>query len=399
MIECVDNLNIALRGQRVNLRSKIPFAEQIYKSFQEIAENTPGAYGKHMKQYLRESRLWLTWGWYFEILQKEQNMQEDIALEIIGQFYGKQEKTADFWEELLNVLNEYLGERDGFVLKRKKFVENLSQTAPAVYERLWDTEKFGENLARVVRISPDGEWDRGFQKYLTENKKFMRKECCQLLKIFPVHQWNWLAGDGIERLRNWMDFLEGIVKEVPECREAYEAGVLSFYRKFCTIKWNGVSLDVKSGKRIREMLRQRIMEMKENGTSLAELYLMHLREIADIPSSGVQRLTEFQIFCREYSVERQIKKDIVYQMMNSGLRYREEKEILRYVTVNFQLTGERTVEVDSAAMYRMLYGMTEEEITACCQREIFERDMIRQAIGYAREQGNYQMMGFLMQFL
>lgn len=54
-----------------------------------LSEKAWSSGDKGMKQYLAEHRLWLTYGWYVELLTKERTVQEEKALEVIGQFYGE----------------------------------------------------------------------------------------------------------------------------------------------------------------------------------------------------------------------------------------------------------------------------------------------------------------------
>ena len=148
---------------------EIPLAKEIYERYQMLSEKAWSSGDKGMKQYLAEHRLWLTYGWYVELLTKERTVQEEKALEVIGQFYGEKETDAALLDRFADILNRYWQ-----VLWRKgkqRMLASLRETAPVVYEYFWTKMEPSYVSDSIGIIMVDGLHDEHLQNFLESNKE------------------------------------------------------------------------------------------------------------------------------------------------------------------------------------------------------------------------------------
>lgn len=129
-----------------------------------LSEKAWSSGDKGMKQYLAEHRLWLIYGWYVELLTKERTVQEEKALEVIGQFYGEKETDAALLDRFADILNRYWQ-----VLWRKgkqRMLAGLRETAPVVHEYFWTKMEPSYVSDSIGIIMVDGLHDEYLQNFL-----------------------------------------------------------------------------------------------------------------------------------------------------------------------------------------------------------------------------------------
>lgn len=84
-------------------RDKIPYAEEIASHCELLAETTP-----ELQSYLRTGKLWLTLGWYRELLSEEHDSTDQKVLDIIRDIYNTKEPEEACWKQLTDAILYFL---------------------------------------------------------------------------------------------------------------------------------------------------------------------------------------------------------------------------------------------------------------------------------------------------
>lgn len=386
-------------------RDKIPYAEEIASHCEFLAETTP-----ELQSYLRTGKLWLTLGWYRELLSEEHDSTDQKVLDIIRDIYNTKEPEEACWKQLTDAILYFLINSKS--ADREKLLISYTSALPEfVMTPLLQVEEIGEFIQDCLR------WGESTE-IMEIAKSFLRiqMQCHeQRGELLPAQYFNIgfaapLRGKLTERKAEsqigWIRFLEEVTEGKPEERAACNETIISVYGQLCRFRENrkGAKPQEEEWKlwdREEDALLQWIRKMKGNGAEAVPVCLQNIfKDNRYFVADGIRNL------CEKLPMERSLPKECLYQAfqdeaMITHLNAREYYRILKYLLDTFCLTGETgeiTKNVNMKNFYQWLCYLEEVEIVFLYEKDFFPESMLRELLYLAKKKNDPEMLSLFMNF-
>lgn len=387
-------------------RDKIPYAEEIAVHVKLLAETTP-----NLRNYLRTGRLWLTWGWYMELLYEEHDSTDQKVLDIIRNIYDTKAPKETCWQQLTDTILRYLARR-GNSGERERLLLSCAGSLPEfVMTQLLQEKEIKEFILECLM------WGENTQ-ILELAKRFLRIQMrCheQRGEVLPgqyfdlgfaVRRRGKLTEQKAESLICWIRFLEEVTEGKPEERAVCNEIVISAYGQFCRFRENRIGAkpeeeEWKLWDREEAVLLQWIRKMKGNGAEaipvcLQNIFMGNRYYVAD----AIQNL------CEKLPMERSLPKECLYKAFTdeAEIMHRNAREyyrILKYLIDTFHLTGETSEilkDVNMKNFYQWLRYLDEGEILFLYEKDFFPESMLRELLYLAKKKKDTEQLSLFMNF-
>lgn len=391
--------------KRPSPRDKIPYAEEIAARCEFLSETTP-----ELKNYLRTGKLWLTWGWYRELLSEEHDSTDQMVLDIIRDIYNTKEPEEACWKQLADTILYYLSNSKS--AEREKLLISCTGDLPEfVMTQLLQEEKTGE-LIRQCLIWGEKTEVLEIAKRFLRIQMMCREQRGELLpeKYYDIDFAVPLRGKMTEQrakhLDDWIRFLDQVTEANRQERAVCSAAIIRTYGQFCRFRENRIGAkpeeeEWKLWDREEAVLLQWIRKMKGNGAEaipvcLQNIFMGNRYYVAD----AIRNL------CEKLPVERSLPKECLYRPFtdtavvtprNAWEYYR----ILKYLADTFQLTGEISEIVKDVNMknfYQWLRCLNEDEIVFLYEKDFFPENILRELLYMAKERNDPEQLSLFMNF-
>ena len=387
-------------------RDKIPYAEEIAVRCEFLAGTTPD-----LRSYLRTGRLWLTWGWYMELLCEEHDSTDQKVLDIIRNIYDTKAPEEACWQQLADTILRYLIRRKSSVELERLLLSCAGSLPEFVMTQLLQEKEIKEFILECLT------WGENTQ-ILEIAKRFLRiqmrchEQRGEVLSGpyfnlgFAVLRRGKLTEQQAESLTGWIRFLEEVTEGKPEERAVCNETVISTYSKFCRFRENRKGAKPEGEEwqlwdREEAALLQWIRKMRGNGTEAVPVCLQNIfKENRYFVAGSIQNL------CEKLPIERSLPRECLYRPFteeaiitpqNAGEYYR----ILKYLLDTFCLTGETAgaaKDINAEKFYRWLCYLDEAEILFLYEEDFFPEGILGELLYLAKERNNQQMLSLFMNF-
>lgn len=386
-------------------RDKIPYAEEIAARCELLSETAP-----EFGNYLRTGKLWLTWGWYMELLCEEHDRTDQKVLDIIRDVYDTKTQEETCWQQLTDTIVRYLTRRNSE--EQEKLLLSCAGSLPEfVMTQLLQEKEIKEFILECLM------WGENTQ-ILELAKRFLRIQMrCheQRGEVLPgqyfdlgfaVRRRGKLTEQKAESLICWIRFLEEVTEGKPEERAVCNEIVISAYGQFCKYREirkgaNPGDEEWKLWDREEAALLQWIRKMKGNGAEaipvcLQNIFMGNRYYVAD----AIQNL------CEKLPMERSLPKKCLYKVFTDEAKIiqqnaREYYRILKYLIDTFRLTGETSEiakDVNMKNFYQWLRYLDEGEILFLYEKDFFPESMLRELLYLAKKKNDPEMLSLFMNF-
>lgn len=387
-------------------RDKIPYAKEIAVHVKFLAETTP-----NLRNYLRTGRLWLTWGWYMELLCEEHDSTDQKVLDIIRNIYDTKAPEEACWQQLTDTILRYLIRRKSSV----KLEKLLLGCAGALPEFVMTQLLQAKEIEEFIHVCLTWEENTAIMELA---KRFLRVQmlcherrgetlpghCFDL--GFAVLRRGKLTEQQAESLICWIRFLEEVTEGKPEARAVCNETIISTYSKFCRFRENrkGAKPEDEEWKlwdREEAALLQWIRKMRGNGTEAVPVCLQNIfKENRYFVADGIRNL------CEKLPMERSLSRECLYQTftdeaMITHQNAREYYNILKYLLDTFCLTGEIVriaKDINVKNFYQWLRYLDETEILFLYEEDFFPEGILGELLYLAKERKDSEMLSLFMNF-
>ena len=386
-------------------RDKIPYAEEIAAHCEFRAETTP-----ELRNYLRTGKLWLTWGWYMELLCEEHDSTDQKVLDIIRVVYDAKTPEETCWQQLTDTILRYLIRRKSE--EREKLLLGCAGSLPEfVMTLLLQVEEIGEFIQDCLRWGESTEIMEIAKRFLRIQMQ-CREQRGELLPAqyfnigFAAPRWGKLTERKAESQIGWNRFLEEVTEGKPEERAACNETIISVYGQLCRFRENrkGAKPQEEEWKlwdREEDALLQWIRKMKGNGAEAVPVCLQNIfKDNRYFVADGIRNL------CEKLPMERSLPKECLYQAFQdeaivTHLNAREYYHILKYLLETFCLTGEtaeiiKDIHVEN--FYQWLCYLDEAEIVFLHEKDFFPESVLRELLYLAKEKNDPENLSLFMNF-
>ena len=387
-------------------REKIPYAEEIAACCELLAETT-----QELCVYLRMGKLWLTWGWYLELLCEEHDSTDQKVLDIIRDIYDTKAQEEVYWQQLTDTILRYLIRRDS--VEKEKLLLNCDRSLPEfVMTRLLQEEEIGEFLHECL-IWGESTGVMEIAKRFLRIQMLRREQQGEVLEEkyfdigFAVPLRGKLTEERMEHLIDWIHFLEALTAEKEKERAVCDAAIVSVYGQLCRFRENrrGAKPQEEEWKlwdREEEALLQWIGRMGDTGAEAITVCLQNIFKRARyFCADGVRRM------CEKLSIERRLPKECLCRGFTDTAEITHQTageyySVLKYLSDTFCLTGS-TVEAgaypDRQMYYQWLRYLTEDEILFLYERQIFPEKLLGELLYLAKKDEDRRLLSLLMNFM
>ena len=387
-------------------RDKIPYAEEIAARVKFLTETTP-----NLRNYLRTGRLWLTWGWYMELLCEEHDSTDQKVLDIIRNIYDTKAPEETCWQQLTDTILRYLARR-GNPGERERLLLSCAGSLPEfVMTQLLQEKEIKEFILECLM------WGENTQ-ILEIAKRFLRIQMrCheQRGEVLPGQYFNLgfavlrrgkLTEQQAESLTGWIRFLEEVTEGKPEERAVCNETVISAYGQVCRFRENRKGAkpgdeEWKLWDREEAAFLQWIRKMKGNGTEAIPVCLQNIfKENRYFVADGIRNL------CEKLPMERSLSRKCLYQTFTDEAvithqNAREYYHILKYLLDTFCLTGEIAgvaKDINVKNFYQWLRYLDEAEILFLYEEDFFPEGILGELLYLAKERKDSEMLSLFMNF-
>ena len=391
--------------KRPSPRDKIPYAEEIASHCELLAETTP-----ELQNYLRTGKLWLTWGWYRELLSEEHDSTDQKVLDIIRDIYNTKEPEEACRKQLTDTILYYLINSKS--AEREKLLISCTEALPEfVMTQLLQEEETGEMIRQCLIWGEKPEVLEIAKRFL-RIQMMCREQRGELLpeKYYDIDFAVPLRGKMTEQrakhLDDWIRFLDQVTEANLQERAACSAAIIRTYGQFCRFRENRIGAkpeeeEWKLWDREEVVLLQWIRKMKGNGAEaipvcLQNIFMGNRYYVAD----AIRNL------CEKLPVERSLPKECLYRPFTdtalvTSQNAREYYRILKYLVDTFHLTGETSEiakDVNMKNFYQWLRCLDEDEIVFLYEKDFFPESMLRELLYMAKEKNNPEWISLFMNF-
>ena len=391
--------------KRPSPRDKIPYAEEIASHCELLAETTP-----ELQNYLRTGKLWLTWGWYRELLSEEHDSTDQKVLDIIRDIYNTKEPEEACRKQLTDTILYYLINSKS--AEREKLLISCTEALPEfVMTQLLQEEETGEMIRQCLIWGEKPEVLEIAKRFL-RIQMMCRERRGELLpeKYYDIGFAVPLRGKMTEQraknLDDWIRFLDQVTEANRQERAVCSEAIIRTYGQFCRFRENRIGAkpeeeEWKLWDREEVVLLQWIRKMKGNGAEaipvcLQNIFMGNRYYVAD----AIRNL------CEKLPVERSLPKECLYRPFTdtalvTSQNAREYYRILKYLVDTFHLTGETSEiakDVNMKNFYQWLRCLDEDEIVFLYEKDFFPESMLRELLYMAKEKNNPEWISLFMNF-
>lgn len=386
-------------------RDQIPYAEEIIARCEFLSETAP-----EFGNYLRTGKLWLTWGWYMELLCEEHDRTDQKVLDIIRDVYDTKTQEETCWQQLTDTIVRYLTRRNSE--EQEKLLLSCAGSLPEfVMTQLLQEKEIKEFILECLM------WGENTQ-ILELAKRFLRIQMrCheQRGEVLPgqyfdlgfaVRRRGKLTEQKAESLICWIRFLEEVTEGKPEERAVCNEIVISAYGQFCRYREkrkgaNPGDEEWKLWDREEAALLQWIRKMKGNGTEAIPICLQNIfKENRYFVADGIWNL------CEKLPMERSLPRECLYKTFTDEAvitpqNAKEYYRILKYLLDTFCLTGETgeaTNAINAKNFYRWLCYLDETEILSLYEKDFFPKGILGELLYLAKEKNDPERLSLFMNF-
>lgn len=386
-------------------RDKIPYAEEIASHCELLAETTP-----ELQSYLRTGKLWLTLGWYRELLNEEHDCTDQKVLDIIRDIYNTKEPEEACWKQLTDAILYFLINSKS--AEREKLLISYTSALPEfVMTQLLQEEETGEMIRQCLIWGEKTEILEIAKRFL-RIQMMCREQRGESLpeKYYDIDFAVPLRGKMTEQrakhLEDWIRFLDQITEANRQERAACNMAIIRTYGQFCRFRENRIGAkpeeeEWKLWDREEAVLLQWIRKMKGNGAEaipvcLQNIFMGNRYYVAD----AIQNL------CEKLPMERSLPKECLYKAFTdeAEIMHRNAREyyrILKYLIDTFHLTGETSEilkDVNMKNFYQWLRYLDEGEILFLYEKDFFPESMLRELLYLAKKKKDTEQLSLFMNF-